>query len=169
MLTKTYNAIVGKMNSVCDILVGVSMIVMLAVLTLQIVSRFIAFMPLPWSQDVLTFLLVANCFLGAGSATARGKQIRLDFFVMMMPKKVQNFMYLIADVISIVFLIIVTTQAFELATENMHVIIGSSPITFGWYYVIVGFGAVIMILNFINMVVDDAKKAFGKKTEEVSQ
>ena len=169
MIAKKYNAVVGKINGVCDVFVGVSMLAMLVVLTIQIFSRFISFTPLPWSQDLLTFLLVANGFLGAGSATGRGKQIRLEFFAMMLPKKVEEVVYAAADLISIVFLGIVTKQAFELAGENMKVIVGSSPIAFGIYYLVVSFGAIVMILNFISMFINDIKKVLGKEDGEVSK
>ena len=50
--------------------------------------------------------------------------------------------------------------------ENMHVIVGSSPITYGWYYFVVGVGAVGMILNFILLIVDRFADLFAKKGKE---
>lgn len=167
MIIEKYNALVGKINKFCDAFVAVSMLAMLVVLTIQIVSRFIAFMPIPWSQELLTFLLVASCFFGAGSATARGKQIRLEFFVMLLPKRLEKAFYVVADILSIVFLVIVVIQGFELTVENMGVIVGSSPIDYGYYYLVVVIGTVIMILNFIAMLIGNVQALFAKKIEEV--
>lgn len=61
---------------------------------------------------------------------------------------------------------VVTSQAFQLTGENMHVIVGSSPITYGWYYFVVGVGAVGMILNFIVLIVDRFADLFAKKGKE---
>lgn len=153
-MRKSLSAAVGALNKVCSVLLGIDMVAIFLVLLLQIFSRFVSFMPLPWSQDLIVFLLVVSVFLGAGAATANGKQIRLEVFVDALPKLIQNVILIVADVISIVFLVIVTKQSFSLAAENMTVIVGASPVTFGWYYAAVTFGSVVMILNFICIILD---------------
>lgn len=126
MFRKTLKTAVGAFNKVCNLLLGIVMVAMFLVLLLQIISRFIAFIPLPWSQDLIVFLLICS-----------------------------------------VFLVVVTSQAFQLTGENMHVIVGSSPITYGWwYYFVVGVGAVGMILNFILLIVDRFADLFAKKGKE---
>lgn len=86
MFRKTLKAAVGAFNKVCNLLLGIVMVAMFLVLLLQIISRFIAFVPLPWSQDLIVFLLICSVFLGACTATANNKQIRLEFFVDLLPK-----------------------------------------------------------------------------------
>lgn len=154
MFRKSLKTAVGAVNKVCNFLLGIVMVAMFLVLLMQIISRFIAFTPLPWSQDLIVFLLVCSVFLGACTATANNKQIRLEFFVDLLPKKLTQIILVLADIISIAFLVVVTSQAFTLAGENMHVIVGSSPIGYGWYYFVVGVGAIGMILNFFVLIVD---------------
>lgn len=50
MFRKTLKAAVGAFNKVCNLLLGIVMVAMFLVLLLQIISRFIAFVPLPWSH-----------------------------------------------------------------------------------------------------------------------
>lgn len=121
MFRKTLKTAVGAFNKVCNLLLGIVMVAMFLVLLLQIISRFIAFIPLPWSQDLIVFLLICSVFLGACTATANNKQIRLEFFVDLLPKKLTEVILIIADLISIAFLVVVTSQAFQLTGENMHV------------------------------------------------
>ena len=52
MFRKTLKTAVGAFNKVCNLLLGIVMVAMFLVLLLQIISRFIAFIPLPWSQDL---------------------------------------------------------------------------------------------------------------------
>ena len=49
MFRKTLKTAVGAFNKVCNLLLGIVMVAMFLVLLLQIISRFIAFIPLPWS------------------------------------------------------------------------------------------------------------------------
>ena len=148
MFRKTLKTAVGAFNKVCNLLLGIVMVAMFLVLLLQIISRFIAFVPLPWSQDLIVFLLICSVFLD------------------LLPKKLTKVILIIADLISIAFLVVVTSQAFQMTGENMHVIVGSSPITYGWYYFVVGIGAVGMILNFILLIVDRFADLFAKKGKE---
>lgn len=105
MFRKTLKTAVGAFNKVCNLLLGIVMVAMFLVLLLQIISRFIAFVPLPWSQDLIVFLLICSVFLGACTATANNKQIRLEFFVDLLPKKLTKVILIIADLISIAFLV----------------------------------------------------------------
>lgn len=161
-MRKTLKKAVGGLNKACAVLLGIDMVAMFLILLLQIFSRFVAFMPLPWSQDLIVFMLVVAVFLGTGSATAAGKQIRLEVFVDLIPEKPRNVILIVADLISIAFLAVVTWQAVSLARENITVIVGASPVTFGWYYVAVTFGAVVMVLNFLCIILDRAAVLTGK-------
>lgn len=165
-MLKTLNKAVGGLNKACAFLLGMDMVAMLGILLLQIFSRFVAFMPLPWSQDLIVFMLVVAVFLGAGSATAAGKQIRLEVFVDILSAKPRNAILILADLIGIAFLAVVTRQAIALAAENMTVIVGASPVTFGWYYVAVVFGSVVMALNFLCIILDRVMILAGKKAGE---
>ena len=165
MLRENLKKAVGGLNKVCALLLGIDMVAIFIILLLQIFSRFVAFMPLPWAQDMIVFLLVVAVFLGAGSATAAGKQIRLEVFVDLLPGKAKDVFLILADLLSIVFLAVVAKQAVSLAGENLTVIVGASPVTFGWYYVAVAFGSIIMILNFLCIILDRCADLAGKGGE----
>lgn len=166
MLYGKYKKILGWINRVTDILTGVCIVFMLGVLLLQVFARFIFFIPFPWAQDVIVFTLIAGVFLGAGSATAKGKQIRLEFFVDLIPEKPRQLLLTLADVVSIAFLAVVAQQSIKLSLDNLTTKIGSSPIAYCWYYALVVFGSIVMILNFIDIIVQRFYKA-DKKEETV--
>lgn len=147
--------IVDKFNKICAILVGVDMVAMFIVLLIQIFVRFIApELSIPWSMDMICFLLVISVFLGAGVATSNGKQIRLEIFADLLPGVLKKIVLTIADLISVAFLVVVTGQCFRLGAENMGVVVGASPVNFGWYYIVVAVGCIIMIVNFLVILVN---------------
>ncbi len=174
MALNAIRSVVDKLNKICSALVAVDMVAMFIVLLIQIFVRFI--MPslaISWSMDMICFLLVISVFLGAGVATGAGKQIRLEIFADMLPKTLQKIVFTLADVVSIVFLCVVTTQSVRLGLENITVVVGASPVRFGWYYLVVALGCIIMIVNFLLIIlnrfipVKDAAKAEEKEgTEE---
>ena len=174
MALNAIRSVVDKLNKICSTLVAVDMVAMFIVLLIQIFVRFI--MPslaISWSMDMICFLLVISVFLGAGVATGAGKQIRLEIFADMLPKTLQKIVFTLADVVSIVFLCVVTSQSIHLGLENITVVVGASPVRFGWYYLVVALGCIIMIVNFLLIIlnrfipVKDTAKAEEKEgTEE---
>ncbi len=174
MKQNKFDVAVRALNKVCDLCLGIAIVAMMVVLLFQIISRFVAFIPLPWSQDFLTFLLVCSVFLGACSATADGKQIRLEFFVDLFPQKVRKIIYSVADVVSIVFLVKVSLDAFALGGENMRVLTGACPIPVGMYYMVLGVGLIAMAINFLNLIINRIitsinQKATYKKNKEYGE
>ncbi|MBQ6622643.1 MAG: TRAP transporter small permease [Mogibacterium sp.] len=166
MIREKVDVVVGALNKVCNLLLGIVMVVMFIVLMLQIISRFVAFMPIPWSQDLITFLLVCSVFLGAGAATAKGKQIRLEFFVDLFPEKVTKIILCVADLVSIIFLVVITQQAIQMGQENIHTVMGGSLVAFGYYYMVVAFGCIVMICNFVMLILDRIAEITGKAGKE---
>lgn len=168
MVQNIIEKVAGGLNKICRLLLGIVMLALLLVLLLQIVSRFVAFMPIPWSQDMITFLLVCSVFLGAGAATANGKQIRLEFFIDRFPEKVTKTILCVADVISIAFLCVIFSQCMQMGAENITLKQGASLVPFGVYYYVVAFGCVVMIVNFIMLIANriGSMKSGAEEKEE---
>lgn len=166
MLKNVYDKFINSINKACSIALGISMLALFLVLLLQIISRFVMFLQLTWSQDMITFLLVCCTFLGVGSATGMGKQIRLEFFVDLFPKRVSALFLIAADLVSIVFVSVVAYQAIQLSGDNMYVHLGTSLVSVGIYYAVVAFGCITMALNFINLIIKNLYVLIGKETTE---
>lgn len=163
---KAYDKFIRGMNKVMDVLLTIVELLMLIVLLLQIFQRFVAFIPIPWSQEFLTFLLVVSVFLGAPSATYNGKQIRLEFFVDFFPKRVTAILLCVADLIAVVFLSIIAKDAFHEGFEYLHTIIGANPVSLGVHYFAVSVGFAAMVLNFINLILKRIPVILGKELPE---
>lgn len=166
MFRKNFHKAIGLLDRCCDVALGLVMLALFAVLMLQIISRFMVFFLIPWSQDMITFLLVCSVFLGVGSATSRGKQIRLEFFVDLFPKRVTAAFLTFADAVSIVFLCVLTVQAMQSAKDNITTHMGTSIVAFGWYYAVVAFGCAVMILNFADLILMRLPILMGREHSE---
>lgn len=162
-MIEKFDKFVRGINKVMDTLLVIDMLVMFVILMLQIISRFVAFFIIDWTQDLLCFLLVASVYLGVCSATYMGKQIRLEFFVDLFPKRVADIILCVADVISIIYLAIICKDAATLALDNISIKLGTSIIPYGYYYVTVVIGFIGMIFNFINLILKRIPSITGKE------
>ncbi len=141
---------VAKLNKINEYLLVACLLTMFVVLLAQIFSRFIFFIPLPSSQDVLVFLLLTTVFLGAGCAVATHRHIVLEFMVLILPKKITRGVLIFSDLVSISFLVIVIGQSFELIEKTRGTIIGASPVPAEGYYAVVAAGCLMMAINYVN-------------------
>jgi TRAP-type C4-dicarboxylate transport system permease small subunit len=91
--------------------------------------------------------------LGSGIAVAKNKHIALEFLVELFPKKIGEKVLIFSDFVSISFLFIIFYQAIVLIGKTKGSLIGASPIPVSGYYVIVAFGSLMMILNYINHII----------------
>lgn len=163
MFVDKLDAVVKKINKINEVLLVISIILMFIVLLAQIFTRFIFFIPLPASQDLLVFFLVASVFLGAGIAVAKNKHIALEFLVELLPKKIGDKTLVFADFVSMVFLCIVFYQSIILIGKTKGALIGASPIPVSGYYVIVAIGSIMMMINYFNHFM---KKLFNSENRE---
>ena len=164
MIRAKFHGAVRLLDRVCEFALGLVMLALFVILMLQIISRFVVFLPIPWSQDMITFLLVCSVFLGVGSATGNGKQIRLEFFADLFPKRVTALIFIAADLVSIAFLCLLTRQALQLAKDNLTVHMGAALVAFGWYYAFVCLGCAVMILNFIDLILGRLDTLAGRES-----
>lgn len=165
MIIEKYNKAVRKINKVNEILLVLTLVAMFIVLLAQIFVRFIFFIPLPASQDFLTFLMIASVFLGSGIAVAKNKQIALEFLIDSLPVKLKNVFMIFSNVVSIAFLILIVTQAKELIIKTKGSMVGASPIPVSYYYLVVLIGCIIMIINYLDKIFEKIQKKHDGEVE----
>ena len=163
MFINKYKSIVQKVNKINEVMLVATLIIMFVVLLAQIFARFIFFIPLPASQDLLTFFMIASVFLGSGIAVANGKQIALEFLVDSIPGRTKDMLIILTDIISIAFLLLVVDQAREMIVKTKGALVGASPIPVSYYYVVVLIGCIIMIINFVDQALSKIRNGSVKE------
>ena len=149
--------LVSGVNKASEFILGIVVVIMLFILLVQIFSRFVFFIPLPSSQDLLIFFLLVSVFLGATVAVPRGKHISIEFAIMLLPERYKKIVSAVANIVSIGFLCIVMYQALILIGMNKGASVGASPIPLGGYYFVVAVGCLLMVLNYITHLIKSTR------------
>ncbi|MFA6504655.1 MAG: TRAP transporter small permease [Treponemataceae bacterium] len=148
--SERFDGVVKKLNKVNEILMIVTILIMFVVLLAQVGSRFIFFIPLPSSQDIIIYFLIACVFFGIGSAVSNDKMIAIDILTHYLPEKPKNAILLVADLVSIAFSVILINQGLSMMEKTKDSIIGASPFTVNYYYLLVVVGCAVMCVNYVN-------------------
>jgi len=81
---------VQKFNSIIDyLLVAIGLIVTL-IMSAQIFCRYVLNESIPWSEEVVRYLFIWMTFLGAAIVLREKQQIRVTYFLDLLPNKVRD-------------------------------------------------------------------------------
>ncbi|MDR2180180.1 MAG: TRAP transporter small permease [Synergistaceae bacterium] len=149
---------VHTVNSINNVLLVAAIVGMFFLLMLQVFARFLFYFTMVWADDVIVFLLISSVFLGSGTATAADKHIRLEFFISYFREETVRILLIIADIVSISFLAVICFQTAGLGRQALQTTVGASPVPLGFYYWVVGFGCLVMLLNFAVVLLKRLKR-----------
>jgi C4-dicarboxylate transporter, DctQ subunit len=130
---------------------NVSLAALVAVLVLQVFSRYVLQVGISWSEEVSRFLFIWFVYLSASYAVQVGTHIRVSIVVDFMPKVLQRPMQVMSDLLWIGFNAIVIVSGIQLiGTMIEHPVYSTSllmPLSI--VYVIIPLSHALMILRIL--------------------
>ena len=88
-------------------LAAISLLVAVALNLANIVGRYVFFSPIASAEEVMLFLFVGTVFLGNSYVGWKGRQIRMDVFLLALPAAWRRWLDVLADVTVIVVSIVI--------------------------------------------------------------
>jgi TRAP-type C4-dicarboxylate transport system permease small subunit len=156
-------SIVDFLNRVTRYVLISIVVVMSFILLLQIVSRFLVFFPLPWSQELLQYMNIWMVFLGAGMAVREGGHIRVELLRERLPEKAKPLFNTFSNVLSLALVSLVALQAYTLMGKTAAQSFGSFPLPMSWFYLSLLLGCSLMALNYALVIFRDLSALSGKE------
>lgn len=130
--------------TVCMVLLCVFTVI----LFIQVVMRYVFNNSLSWSEECARYLFIWLVFIGISYGAKQMKHLKIDVFLNVFPKKIRPYIIIFADVVVLVFGVVVVYSAFTIVTQYMK--IGTaSPAVHVPYWVIhssalVGYGMTVI-------------------------
>ena len=113
---------------------------------LQIVNRFVFKIPMPWTDEFAKYSFVWLAMYGSAKAVREKSHIFVDILDMYLkgtPGKICSY---VAEIISLIFYLILLAVSAPWALENMDVLADSVKISMGFFYTCVPIAATLMVL-----------------------
>ena len=155
-----------KFLDILDHGLGWLLIVMFAIITIQVVTRYFSSLPLSWPTDISTYMLVAIGFLALGHLIRKNGHVAVDLLVSRFPLKIQNILEVVFSVVACVTCVISCYGA-VLMTQNLinkNVLLVASTFYFPKYILelFVVFGFAIATIEFAGRTVLYIRRLAGK-------
>lgn len=139
---------------------------MIAVITLQIVSR-VFFTAVSWSEELARFLLVWASFLGATMAWQRGRHIAVGFAVEWLPGRLRVLLKAAAILVSIVFFAVVVYFGIRFMQMQSFQVSASLRIPIRYVYAVIPFSAAVMLYYSLLDLIEQLSVSARRQATEI--
>ena len=128
-------------------LLVVSGAAMAVIVMLQIIFRFVIFIPLPWSEELARYLMIWTGMVGSFVALREGRHIGVTMVVDRLPPRAATWVSVFVQAATILFLVILAQQGFALTLVNLNQLSPAMRIPMFYPYLAVPVGAALMIVE----------------------
>ena len=128
---------------------GGTILAAMAIITfLAAVNMFTFNFPMPWSEEIVKFLLMWMTMIGAALGIGRSEHVGIDVFVERFPQKMQFIIGQIMSLAGVVFSVIFCYIGYLMVIKQYAQKSTALEISMGIVYMCVVVGAVLMFIEF---------------------
>lgn len=168
-LSRLVNLLAKATNRVATWGLVITGIAMSVAIFLQIIFRFVIYVPFPWSEELARYLMIWMGMLGSAVALRHGRHIGVSIIVEQFPAPIQKWIVAGTQLAMIGFLGVVLKEGWTMAVFNASQNSPSMEIPMFYPYLAISAGALLMIIELAAGVLNDFfPTAAGVKRDMVS-
>jgi len=120
--------------------------VMVASIFSQIVMRFIFHNANSWSEELTRYTFVWLTLLGASVAVRRGRHMKVDFFIDMIPKNIAKAFKILTNILILGFFLVVIKYGIDLVGITYKQLSAGLEIPMAYAYLAIPVGGIFMLI-----------------------
>jgi TRAP-type C4-dicarboxylate transport system permease small subunit len=141
------------------LIVCISLIVLL--MALQVFTRYVVTIAVPWSAELGTFCLVWMVFLGAAVGARRQRHVRVESLISRLPQKVQYVVQIFIHISILLILIVLAYFGFIRAQLSSNSILPATKIPLNAIMMSVPAASALMIIHYSIRLYELIRSKFG--------
>lgn len=154
--------ITNILQKVVDLGVIISLGLLSIIIALEVFSRYLFSLPLPWSTDVNRMLFVYLIFLGAVAGAREKTHLTIDIVIQKFSAKFKTYWDIFINLIIVIFLATLFIAGINFSWGNIVQVTPYLRMSISYYYIVIPFSAILMIYYFIfhikNQIINILKK-----------
>lgn len=134
--TRIKKSLLNFINDFEFLVSAFALIALVVLLTISIYARYISGFSIPWSEEVARFMFIAVIFSSISYTARQHRHIRVTLFVeKLFSKKAQNIVFIIGDIIWLVFNAVILYGAYIILSELIEYPYNSPVLNLPMHYV----------------------------------
>jgi TRAP-type C4-dicarboxylate transport system permease small subunit len=142
-----------------EIILTVLLSAMSLIIGVQIFMRYIVQSSLAWSEELARYLFIWVSYIGVSYAVKKHAHIRIEAAVLLMPKRIHKYIYILSNIVFLVFAVMVVKEGFVLSMKIFK--FGqSSPamgIPMGYIYLAPTVGFFLVFIRLVQKITGNIK------------
>lgn len=134
-------------------IMGVSVLILSVVTSLQVIMRFIFNNPIPWGQDIIRLSFVWLVFYGGALCVHDNEHLNIDLLINSLNKKYKKILVFAIELVLLVFFAFLTYYGFIFTKTGLIQKAPYLPISMAFYYLSVPTSSLIMIYFQIEKII----------------
>lgn len=146
MLTPEVGSGVHKFWRVIETLAVTFFLASLAVMFIQVTSRYAIGTAVPWTDETSRFFFIGAIYLGAAICQLHSTHIRVTVVIDMVSPGTRRWLEVIQSACVAVVSAALVGGCIEMAINSSNLRAATLPITFAWLYSVQGFGMLMILI-----------------------
>src|SRR5699024_371587 len=154
-----WSKIVTNINKITELLTSSFLVIMVAIIFVQIVSRVLVQSSFPWTEELARFLMIWVTFLGAAFSFQHGAHIGISMLTNKLPKKLNGIIQLLIGLLCTILFDVLFIQVLELVDKSASQTSPAMRLPLNYVYLLIPISAILLIINLIDVSI---KQLIGK-------
>lgn len=164
------NKVRNVMNKIVEFMSCLILALMTILVTWQVITRFVFASPSTITEALAKYLFIWLVLVSAAYVIGKREHMAIEFFVGRFPKKIQNILGLISEVVIIIFAAVVLTYGGGyIAMNAMSQMDSALPIPIGIVYTALPVCGILSVFYSVCNFIDLVKSVRGIDTKEVEE
>ena len=163
VLNKFSNAV----NTLVEYIVAILMGLMTIIVFVQVLFRLFAG-SLPWSEELARYMMIYLVYMGASVGVKYGNHIAVEFLSTMLPKKGQEVLQIVVDLLSLACFAVIIFYGFKVVNITMMQKSPAMQVKMGYIYISLVLGGGLMLFQcVVDLINTIGRLVIGKGADEV--
>ena len=142
------------------------LLLLLADVTLQVISRYVFNHPIGWTEEISRYLLIVLTFAGGPIAVRNNSNVSLDFLLTNAPQRMKDLFGIVTDVIELAFYVLGTYLSWKMTVFSVNRYLVTIRISRSVVYGLITLSFLMMVIRCVIRLGRRAFRLRGNREEE---
>jgi len=147
-------------------IVVIGLAVMTVITAYAVFNRFVLKDPLQWSEEATRYIFIWVSLIGASIAVEENLHVNVNLFVDMFPKNIRKKILTIANIICVLFCVVLVYTGVQLVIAQSHQLSPSLRINMAFVYSAIPVSFTLMAINFAENIVKISKEEIFETSKD---
>ena len=157
-MARTISRLCDVVTAIGKSFIALCMLAIVLITLAAVIWRYALNSPIAWIEQVSNMLFIWMIFVGSAILYRQMLHIAVDFALAWLPETVKPIYFWVVEALNLLFIVLLFVYSLKLSIDVLDNTTGALDITPAWYYFSAPVASAMMILFFVEKIVDPSKR-----------